>query len=308
MRRDTRWPGASRRRGARAPRANGWCTSRRPLKYASERISVASSRSSATGRRPLAGREAQSANSASDRGGLVRAARRGEPADAHGFRQPGAERLGGQRVERGRHEALGRRRGPHQVEVDARPARSARSRSATRSSSVVLPAPGGPVSRKAARPPRPLRQPLVEAGGPEVGRPVRDHARVEEGESDAALARDLDRALVARVGVAHDARAGIGGEHALQARARPRRCRRRPPPCRRGSSSPCPRRRRDGPRPRWRRPPRSAARSGSASRRRRPSRPSSPRSRGSATPPSRRRGGRARSRSAPSPRRCARAR
>ena len=57
---------------------------------------------------------------------------------------------------------------------------------------------------------------------------------------------EVERLLVAGVGVAHDAHAGIGRQHALEAARRARRCRRRRRPCRRAASSRCRRRRRGG--------------------------------------------------------------
>ena len=71
---------------------------------------------------------------------------------------------------------------------------------------------------------------------------------------DALLPGELDGLFVARVGVADDAHAGVGGEHALQARRRCRRCRRPRSPAPRGGCSRCPRRRRGGRKPRWRPP------------------------------------------------------
>ena len=60
-------------------------------------------------------------------------------------------------------------------------------------------------------------------------RPLLEHRDLH-----AALAGDVDGPVVAGVGVAHDARAGIGRQHALEARAPPPACRRRRRPCRRG--------------------------------------------------------------------------
>ena len=57
--------------------------------------------------------------------------------------------------------------------------------------------------------PRPAREP-----DPAVRRPRRP---LEHRDLDAALAGDVDRPLVAGVDVAHDAGAGVGGEHALEA-------------------------------------------------------------------------------------------
>ena len=52
---------------------------------------------------------------------MLRAARGHEAADLGGLAKAIAEVLGGERVEGGKHEAVGRGRRAHEVEVDARP-------------------------------------------------------------------------------------------------------------------------------------------------------------------------------------------
>ena len=69
--------------------------------------------------------------------------------------------------------------------------------------------------------------------------------RVEHRHPDPGLAGDLDRALVAGVGVADDADPGIGGQYP-SSRSAAGACRRRRSPGRRGSTCPCRRRRPDG--------------------------------------------------------------
>ena len=125
---------------------------------------------------------------------------------------------------------------------------SAANASAVAWSSVVLPDPGGPVMRRGG----PLAACRVAAR--RSARAKEASLRAHQGRLHSALARHLQRARVAGIGVPDDAGAGIGGEDALQARRRAAACRPRPPTSRREASTPCPRRRRGARRPRSRRP------------------------------------------------------
>ena len=223
------------------------------------------------------------------------------------------ERLGG-RVHRLAPRSRSRRRG---AGVDA--ARRGRAGARWKACECPLTRPG--TSRRRGRRTTSSRSPASaasseprDAPADELDRDARAHARRRArarargraacghgsiGRSSPRSRAVSQRDLVARVGVAHDARARIVREHALDAAARPRRCRRRRPARPSGSSGRC-RRRRRGARATQAAPEETFehARSGSASRRSRRSRRASPRSRGRARRPSPSRGGRARSRSA----------
>ena len=151
---------------------------------------------------------------------------------------------------------------------------------------------------------RQLARPLAQHRVPDLDDLAPAHpSRSRIGMRTPRSVRDLAGSLVAGVGVADHARAGVGREHAVELLGGEVRAVRHASPSRRGSSARSRRRRRDGCSPRTRRPPCSPARSGAASPRSRPSRRPSTRSRGRARPPSPSRGGRARSRSARSARR-----
>ena len=190
------------RAGPRSRRASG---SRSPRRGAAR----------PAGRRPRPS-EAQSANSAWTAVRRAVASRPGQPADRG--RPPrrcarrSARRAGTSSA--ARDEAVGRGGGAHQVEVDGRPSPRARAAPRARSSSVVLPAPGGPVAGTAGWAAGARAGELLDIArsGSRAGA---HRAAVEQRDPHAALARDLERALVARVRVAHHARARIGGEHAL---------------------------------------------------------------------------------------------